>query len=135
MFELYGRAAYFAQVLEEQLLNAISTKDSNRPVEGVLIQEARLRKKPLSQLIPEWSKTEPVHETVTQFLDQVRKKRDYLIHRFFREHALAKKGSSNYEAEIAELKTIMSELQLAWNLVEVLKSIRNENGAESTPEP
>ena len=118
LFEAFGRAVFQAQILEEVLVGQNIAHDETLASldKGKILEiENKLRGENLGRLIQWWRDKGNFHETVTDEFEKAKDKRNFLVHRFFREHP-----ERNLKIMLDEIKVITDTLKTAQMLAYVL---------------
>ena len=120
----FGLAIYCAQVLEHGLVNALvafSLISSNRhnyssAADWAKAVDSFMDKRfeyPIGQLITTFRKTTPVPDDLESILLAAQKRRNFLVHNYFRERATEMVSASGRDAMIEELQDYRETLSLA----------------------
>jgi hypothetical protein len=114
IFLLYGKAAFQAQLLEEELVQTLADQrwtGDTMPAKVIEDAEHGLGKLPLGPLGKKFREEFPGFTHFANYLDLVREKRNYLAHRFFRDCHFEIEWGSTYEPEQRDLESILVELE------------------------
>jgi len=129
VFAWFGAAAYQAQCFEVELgillLFMQRTQNPKVTLADVQALDARLTASNLGFLLRELKKGMWLHPDFEGLLDQYRKKRNYLMHRFFSEHSFDFATEAGCRKMIAELTELHGTLKEADEIAQAMsKKIR-----------
>jgi hypothetical protein len=115
VFEALGRAIRDSQVLEAILVDQSIAHDlDSKKLAGPAIKtlEQKLGKKALGDLIEIWESKDTRHATPARWLDGIRKDRNYLAHRIFRESK-----SKSVDEFLHEIEKLSARIRAAHALI------------------
>lgn len=131
VFACFGSAAqhsyFFEAALGEFLLVYNKILKTSLTLQDLEIIETKIQKKTMGALLSEFRKYVKIHDnTIEQYLDNALKKRNFLIHHFFRQRQKKFHTEKGRMAMLKELVGIEKELEQATDLTNGMRVALSE---------